>query len=37
MVNETELFYLALLTLLTLVVHLLLARHSRQRDRHSHA
>jgi hypothetical protein len=27
MVNETELFYLVLLILLTLVLHLILARH----------
>lgn len=37
MVNETELFYLVLLTLLTLVVHLILSMKNRRRDDHSRA
>lgn len=36
MVNETELFYLVLLTLLTLVIHLILSMTNRRQDRHSH-
>ena len=36
MANETELFYLVLLTLLTLIVHLILSTKNRRHDRHSH-
>lgn len=37
MANETELFYLVLLTLLTLVIHLILSMKHRRHDRDSHA
>jgi hypothetical protein len=37
MASETELFYLVLLTLLTLIIHLILAKKHRRDDRHSHA
>ncbi len=37
MVSETELFYLVLLTLLTLIMHLILSRKHRRDDKHSHA
>jgi hypothetical protein len=37
MTNESELFYLVLLTLLTLIIHLILAKKQRREDRHSHA
>jgi hypothetical protein len=37
MANETELFYLVLLTLLTLIVHAILAMKHRRDDKHSHA
>jgi len=36
MANETELFYLVLLTLLTLVIHLILSMKNRRDDRHAH-
>ncbi|HUF40443.1 MAG TPA: hypothetical protein VMR20_00705 [Verrucomicrobiae bacterium] len=36
MANESELFYLVLLTLLTLVIHLILSMKHRRQDRHSH-
>ena len=36
MASETELFYLVLLTLLTLVIHLILSGKHRRDDKHSH-
>ena len=36
MVNETELFYLVLLTLLTLIINLMLSLKYRRGDKHSH-
>jgi len=36
MANETELFYLVSLTLLTLIVHLILSTKNRRHDRDSH-
>lgn len=36
MTNESELFYLVLLSLLTLVIHLILSAKNRRGDRHSH-
>jgi hypothetical protein len=36
MANETELFYLVLLALLTLVIHLILSGIHRRDDKHSH-
>ena len=36
MPNETELFYLALLALLTLIIHLILLVKHRRDDKHSH-
>jgi hypothetical protein len=36
MANESELFYLVLLTLLTLVVHVILSTKNRRDNRHSH-
>jgi hypothetical protein len=36
MTNESELFYLVLLTLLTLIIHLILSTKHRRDDRHSH-
>ena len=36
MANETELFYLVLLTLLTLVIHLILAAKHSWDHKHSH-
>ena len=36
MTNESELFYLVLLSLLTLVIHLILSTMNRRGDRHSH-
>ncbi len=35
MANETELFYLVLLTLLTLVIHLILSTKHRRHDKDS--
>jgi hypothetical protein len=35
MASETELFYLVLLTLLTLVIHLILSMKHRRDDKHS--
>ena len=37
MVNETELFYLVLLTLMTVVIHLILSTKHRRHDRDSHS
>jgi hypothetical protein len=37
MTSESELFYLVLLTLLTLIIHLILSKKHRRDDRHSHA
>jgi hypothetical protein len=37
MASETELFYLVLLALLTLIIHLILAKKHRREDRHSRA
>jgi hypothetical protein len=37
MASETELFYLVLLTLLTLIIHLILSTKHRRDDKHSHA
>jgi hypothetical protein len=37
MANETELFYLVLLTLLTLVIHLILSTKHRRHDKDSHS
>ena len=36
MASETELFYLVLLTLLTLIIHLILSTKHRRDERHSH-
>ncbi len=36
MASETELFYLVLLTLLTVIVHLVLAGKHRRDDKHAH-
>ncbi len=36
MTSESELFYLVLLTLLTLIIHLILSTKNRRGDRHSH-
>jgi hypothetical protein len=36
MSSETELFYLVLLTLLTLIIHLILSTKHRRDDKHSH-
>lgn len=36
MANETDLLYLVLLTLLTLIIHLLLSSKHRRDNRHSH-
>jgi hypothetical protein len=36
MANETDLLYLVLLTLLTLIIHLLLSSKHRRDERHSH-
>jgi hypothetical protein len=36
MASETELFYLVLLTLLTLIIHLILSTKHRWDDKHSH-
>jgi hypothetical protein len=36
MANETDLLYLVLLTLLTLIIHLVLSSKHRRDDRHSH-
>ena len=36
MANETELFYLVLLTLLTLIIHAILGMKHRRDDKHSH-
>jgi hypothetical protein len=36
MANEAELFYLVLLTLLTLVIHVILSTKNRRDNRHSH-
>jgi hypothetical protein len=37
MTNESELFYLVLLILLTLVIHLILSAKHRRNDRHAHS
>jgi hypothetical protein len=37
MTNETELVYLVLLTLLTVIIHLILSMKHRRDDKHSHA
>ena len=37
MANETELLYLVLLTLMTLIIHLILSMKHRRDDKHSHA
>jgi hypothetical protein len=36
MANETELFYLVLLALLTLIIHLILSGKHRRDDKHAH-
>ena len=36
MTSETELFYLVLLTLLTVIIHLILSAKHRRDDKHSH-
>jgi hypothetical protein len=36
MTNETELVYLVLLTLLTVIIHLILSMKHRRDDKHSH-
>ena len=36
MASETELLYLVLLTLLTLIIHAILAAKHRRDDKHSH-
>jgi hypothetical protein len=36
MVTETELFYLVLLTLMTLIINLMLSLKYRRDDKHSH-
>ena len=36
MANETELFYLVLLTLFTVIIHLILSAKHRRDDWHSH-
>jgi len=36
MANESELYYLVLLTLLTLVIHVILSTKNRRDNRHSH-
>ena len=36
MASETEFFYLVLLTLLTLIMHLILSRKHRRDDNHPH-